>query len=647
MSTRSYSFNFVAFALLALAVLVYWPGLTGGYVFDDFPNLVNNDRTILDDLTLPELWQGAMATDSGPLKRPIAMLSLSVERYFFGLDPGPMKFTNLVIHLVNAFVLFLLARLILTRFEQQQGRPFLIAAPMLALLVSVAWAVSPINLTAVLFVIQRMESLATLFMLLGLLGYWRGRDRLAQGQRQGLRWMWGSLVLGGGFGVLAKESAVMLPLYALLLEWMFFGFGRKGSAERGAVLRLYGLLLVIPAVMGLAWLLPRVLGHPEFPGRPFDVYERLWTEARVIWHYLAWIVAPNPGALSLYHDAFPLSRGPLTPWTTLISVFGLVLVVVVAVAARNKWRLISFGILWFFVMHLLVSTFLNLELVYEHRNYLGSFGILLAVFAFVLDGRRWELAGVRRFFVVSLVVLYGFLTFLRANEWSDSVQLAYFEASRHPDSPRASYALGQILLVTNEPGSPGYSLALAQIQDAANLPNASLLPLHALIFEAAKHGRSIDSEWWEAMRDYAGQRVLSAQDINALFSLVNAHAKGVIRLPAEPMIRVLDAGLERTPAHAQLITLKANFLLNVPGNQQVAEVLLREAVVLRPSDPDKWRNLIDYQIASGQFAQAAAGLRILKNLDWLGEQSDMIADLERSLSEAVASAGGISGHAYD
>src|SRR5690554_3314450 len=312
----------IAAALLALAVLaVYWPGLSGGYVFDDFRNLVKNDQTVLADLSPGQLWQGAMASDSGPLKRPIAMLSLSIERFFFGLDPWPMKLVNLSIHIANAFLLFLLARLILQRHalrcEGQYRRCFLLLVPVVALLVALAWALAPINLTGVLFVIQRMESLSTLFMLLGLLAFWKGRTRIAQGRTDGLRWMWGGLLIGTGLGVLSKESAVMLPVYALLVEWLMFGFGARKSAERAAVLRIFMVLLVIPALLGLAWLLPRVFSNPEFSNRPFNLYERLWTEARVLWHYLVWIMAPNPGALSLYHDAFPISRGPFVPWTTL------------------------------------------------------------------------------------------------------------------------------------------------------------------------------------------------------------------------------------------------------------------------------------------------------------------------------------------
>ncbi|MGO3669793.1 MAG: tetratricopeptide repeat protein [Vreelandella alkaliphila] len=621
--------------LLALAALtVYWPGLSGGYVFDDFPNLVDNDQTVLADLSPGQLWQGAMASDSGPLKRPIAMLSLSVERYFFGLDPRPMKLVNLGIHIANALLLFLLARLILQRTEQQWGRSFLLPAPMVALLVALAWALAPINLTGVLFVIQRMESLAALFMLLGLLAYWRGRARLAQGQG-GLRWMWGGLIVGGGLGVLSKESAVMLPVYALLIEWLMFGFGPQQSAERAAVRRLFVVLLVIPAVLGLAWLLPRTFAHPEFGNRPFDVYERLWTEARVLWHYLLWIVAPNPAALSLYHDAFPISRGPFAPWTTLVSVLGLLLLVVGAFVARQRWRLLSFGIFWFLVMHLLVSTFLNLELVYEHRNYLGSFGILLALFAMLLDSRLVGMVFLRRFAVVALVILYGFLTFLRANEWSDPVQHAYFEATRQVDSPRAQYALGHELMQRSpSPDSQEFSLAMDTWREAASLPNTSLLPWQGLIFESARHGLPIDPAWWAGMKNYVSTRALSTQDKTALYSLINARAGGDVPIPAEPLRQLIQAARLAQPHDVLLMTLQANFLLNVAHEPAKAEPLLYQAVAARPKNPAGWRNLVTFQLASGEYDRAAASIERLAAVNRLGRDDAAIMRFRAKLEAA-------------
>lgn len=622
--------------LLAAVAWVYYPGLSGGYVLDDFPNLVDNRQTVIEDLSPAEILKGAMSSHSGPLHRPLPMATLSVERYLFGLDPLPMKVTNLVIHLLNALLVFLLLRAILIDRQANGEQRHLVAPGTLALLVAGAWALAPINLTAVLYVIQRMESLATFFMLAGLLAYWRGRTRLRSGDRRGARWMWGGLIVGGALGVLSKEIAVMLPVYALLIEGFFFS--RQTTAERRVVTRLFVVLLAIPAALGLAWLAPGILSNIDFANRPYDLFDRLWTEARVIWHYLAWIVLPNPGALSLYHDDFPVSRGGLSPWTTLPAALGVAGLLVCAVLVRRRFPLVAFGLLWFFVMQLLVSTVLNLELVFEHRNYLASVGILLAVFSLLLDARSARMAVARRFLAVSLIVLYGFLTFLRANEWSDPVRLAYFEATRHPESARAQYELGKLLIQTNAPGSPAFSLGMQSWVKATRLPGRSVLPWQGLILVSAKHGLPIQPEWWEGLREYVRHHPLKAQDTNALYSLINAAGTGLVEVPAEPLRGVIEAAETARPESALIKTLHANFLLNVTGEIRAAEPLLQAALARSSRNAAFWRNLIEYQLATGEYAHARASIDRLEELSRFPWERADVARYRQQLAEHMESA---------
>ncbi|TQE98451.1 MAG: tetratricopeptide repeat protein [Spiribacter salinus] len=633
-------------ALVFLATVVaaaYWPGLYGGFVLDDFPNIIANDAMKLDGLSPGELLRAALSSDSGPLNRPLAMLSLSLERYFAGLDPFVMKATNVAIHVINAFLLFLLLRSLASWHEDRQARPFLVPTALFAFAVAIAWALAPINLTGVLYVIQRMESLASLFILAGLLAYVRGRRRLARGQPGALRWLWCGLVGGGILGLTAKETAVMLPVYAVLIEWFFFGFGRQDSLERGALLRLFGVVLVLPAALGLVWLLPRIHGGGGFEGRPFDMVERLWTQGRVLWHYLYWIVAPNTGNLSLYHDALTISRGPLTPWTTLPAAAGLVGLVALAVTIRRRLAWVGFGILWFFVPHVLVSTILGLELVHEHRNYLASAGVLTAVFALLLDGREPALASTRRFALVALIVVYGVTTAIRASEWSDPLRLAYFEAKRNPESPRALNAFGHLAAQSSEgPGSPRFSTGIAQLKDAAELPQSSLAPLKNLIVHHARHDLPVDRSWWHAMEDHVRTQPLTTQDRNTLVRLIRSPREQDLALSVERLGELVDTAVATRPDDALLVTLKANFLLNVAGDIAAAQGPLQRAVALKPRDPDKWNNLVEYQITTGRLERAQAGLERLQALNRFGRHDEAIGQLGRRLNARQAAGDGVS-----
>ena len=100
----------LALAALLLGLLVYLPGLGGVYAFDDFPNIVDN--TALHVTTLdPVAWRQALwSSPSSDLQRPLASLSFALNYYVSGIDPLPMKITNLAIHLLNGWLLFVLLR---------------------------------------------------------------------------------------------------------------------------------------------------------------------------------------------------------------------------------------------------------------------------------------------------------------------------------------------------------------------------------------------------------------------------------------------------------------------------------------------------------------------------------------------------------
>lgn len=629
-------FSYLLGLVALLTLLLYWRGLSGGYVFDDFPNIVHNDGLQMQHFAFGELLQAAFASGSGPLSRPLSMLSFAIERHLFGLDPFFMKLTNVLIHIVNVALLFVLLRAVLMLFQQRRPTVarWIVPPQTLALLVAAAWAFAPVNLTSVLYVVQRMESLATLFMLAGLLGYVHGRRHIEAGREaRGWGWLLGGLLGGLLCGGLAKETAVMLPVHALLIEWLVFGFGAR-RATRHQLLGLYALILVLPAVAGALLYLPGILSGAAYASRSFGLEERLWTQAHALWHYLGWVVLPMPGGLSFYHDAFPVAQGWLAPWTTLPAVLGLVGLVAAAVWLRHRAPVVSFGVLWFFIMHLLVSSVFPLELVFEHRNYLPSVGILLAVFALVLRGRAdGELAGVRVLGVVALIGFYAFVCFLRVGEWSDPLRQAYFEATRQSESPRAQHSLGLMLTVISPgPDSPQFQEAMQRFEYAANLPSSTLTPWQALLFEHGRHGLPVPAEWWARMRDHVRTQPLGAQDLSALRRLLEAHLTGVIRLDPAELGALLKEAQEHHPWRSQLAALYGRYLFNVAGDAEQAGVWLQRSVALSPSAAIRWNELIHYQLAVGQYAEAEQSLERLRELNSFGRWNGAIAAIEQRLA---------------
>ncbi|WP_407276469.1 tetratricopeptide repeat protein [Halothiobacillus sp. DCM-1] len=637
--------------LLLVTLAMYAPGLSGGFVFDDFGNLVDNPA-FAQIVSHQSFWQAIWSSGSGPTDRPISMFSFALQAWFTGLAPWPLKLVNVLIHLGNGMLIFLLGRAVLRQVmidqvSANQAARWLVTPETLALLVAGAWLLAPMQLTAVLYVVQRMESLSALFVLAGLLAYWHGRQRQRAGRSGGWRWVLGGLLGGTLLATLAKETGVMLPVYAFLLEVLVLrGRGATGS-ERGLV-PLFLLVLALPGGLGLLATLPAALDGRAFAGRPFDLAERLWTEGRVLFDYLHWLIAPAPNDLSLYHDDVAVSTGWLAPWTTLAGGLGIGALIVAAVALRQRAPLFALGVLWFFAGHALVSTYLPLELVYEHRNYLPSFGVFLALFGLMLawSPAEAERARVMRTLMLSaalaLIALYAGITALRAQVWGNPFRLAYFEATTHPDSPRANYDLARLMMIT-APGvsSPSFGMGVQLMDKASQLPGASIQADQALIFMSAKNGLPIHPAWWADIRQKLDHQPPSAEDVSALYSLVQCGFNGVCHYPPEAVQalgQTLRLAVARYPDNDGLITLLANYEANITHDFPVAYRLMQQAVTLDPRHFAYWNNLVTMQIAAGLLDMAATGIERMTEFNPKGTHDAEIAAARAALAKKQAEA---------
>jgi tetratricopeptide (TPR) repeat protein len=623
----------VAIALGGVAVLAYWAGLRGGFVFDDFGNLVDDPRFASAALHA-HFWAAVLGGHAGPFDRPLSMLSFALQMRLTGFDPWPLKFFNLLLHLANGVLIYALSTRVIAMAYRRRAEPGLLAPQSLALLVAAAWLLAPIQLTAVLYVVQREEALAAFIVLLGLLGYWHGRMRLIDGRAHAWRWIWGSLALGTLLATSAKETGVMLPAYAAVLEWVVL----RGDGDAQSRLPwVYLVLLIIPGALGLAWLLPGVLDGAAYATRTFTLQQRLLTEGRVLVDYLHWILAPQPDALSLYHDDLIVSTGWLAPWMTAASWLLLAALFAGALALRRRLPLVSLGLLWFFVGQSLVSTFVPLELVYEHRNYLPSWGVFVAAFGLLAAWRPAQAQArstLRTLVVTALLALIGMdalFTGIRAQVWSSPYRLAYFEATLHPRSPRAAYDLGRIELMMAQGRQSGlYGLGMQQMAYAAKLPGADLQPWQALIFMAAKQGERVDSTWWAGMRRVIDTTPMSAEDVGALYSLIHCGIDGVCHYDAgdlQQLGAVLALAAQRAPGRAELLTLEANYEANLLHRPPQAYALMQRAVALAPDDYAYWNNLVQMQLAGGLDAQAVAGIERMRELDRFGLHRAELAQL--------------------
>lgn len=442
--------------VVLLVSLAYWPSLHGPMIFDDIQNIVQNPNVAIKNLSISSLEQALLSNESGQLKRMIPALSFGLNHYFSGgfADTWAFKLTNLIIHILNSGLLMTLLFLLWPHFKlSTPSSKNKIILPIA--LVTLLWALHPLHISTVAYVVQRMTSMAATFVLLGLCVFIYGRQLLERQFQRGMFFMTLGVVLGSALGLLCKENAALLSIYAGVIEWTLFKREKFFRKQKWGLIAFYTIFLVIPLCLAFIYFFvyPGNL-IASYGGRAFSLSERLWTEARVLWFYLYLLFIPDISNMGLFHDDIATSHGWLQPISTLLSIIAWIILLIGAVLLRNRLPVFAFSVLWYLLGHSMESSFIPLELVYEHRNYLPSIGIVIlfcSVFIWCFDAlfcksqnnllKHYGLIALAGILVTG--VLYA--ARLRADYWKDERSIFTSMGKNHPESAISQYLYGEVL----------------------------------------------------------------------------------------------------------------------------------------------------------------------------------------------------------
>lgn len=634
---------------LIVCALVYGPGLHGPFVFDDGINVVNNPALRLTDMSIESLHSAAFSVSSGLLGRPISMLSFAFNFYLDRdniqpfLSAYPFKLTNLAIHCLNGLLVFVLTRALVGLYRRLRQPDLPAAYPAwLALAVSAAWLLHPLNLTSVLYVVQRMASVSAFFSFLGLTVYLWGRTRLFAGQRGGMPAILGSLLICGPLAVLSKENGALLPLFMLAAELILFRFQTAQTSAKRFLLGFFAALVILPILCLLAYL---VL-HPElvlapYAKRDFSLGERLMTEARVVWFYLRLIVLPDTALMGIFHDDIPLSTHLLAPLTTLPAVLGMLALPLLAWWLRRSQPLVAFGLVFFLIGHSMESTVYPLELVHEHRNYLPMFGILLAFFDLLLTPLlAVSTLRARQLLACLLIPLFALGTWSRANTWSSAGGLWAAEAEHHLNSIRANVALADYFsnTLSLDPAvqESNYQLAREYYKKTIALGHDNAPALLGLIQLTSQHNDPVETVWLNKLRDSLMHEVLPANINDHLLNLAMCLKREHCPLTAETIEPLLRAPLLNPKLTSRDRALIYNTLtiyqFEVRGDNAGALKSAQLAISL-DSDINHRFWLASILVAMHRGEEARQQIGLLKQRDVNGLRSKEIADLEQQLTQ--------------
>jgi len=417
---------------LIIAYLVYLPGLSGDFLFDDIANISRLSE-------LHSSPQTDALLDYINNRRIISFISFLIDDYAWPSKAENFLYTNLMLHLLCGCLLAWLSY----RISLLLHRPH-IQAEWIATLSCLLWLIHPLFVSTTLYIVQRMTILSTLFCLAALLCYFYSRQAIYESKTKGYYLLYFGV---GSFSLLAvfsKEIGALIPAYLLLFEKTLF----PCKKIKTPLYQFWSYSYIYIPILLLLCLLIYMFFSDLYLVRTFNAYERLLTESRVLLQYFSLILIPETNSYGLFYDNYPISHSLITPWTTLFSILIIITLITAALVLKQKHPVISIAILFFFSGHLLESTTIGLEIYFEHRNYLPSIFLFIAL-AFYLVVFYQSSKIIAILLTLLIVFSYSITTYQRAGIWGEPLKLISKSIHTNQGSSRV-YQEGIRLAIKNK-----------------------------------------------------------------------------------------------------------------------------------------------------------------------------------------------------
>lgn len=456
--------------IIVIAFISYFNTVAVPFIFDDHPYLSENPavRSFQYFLNPDRIFMLGIDSDvkNNFILRPVSYFTFAFNYALHGYDVRGYHILNLLIHIGNAISVFFLVALTLRtpcmqgpEHNRKNEAQVNLLLPLFCALLFVA---HPLQTQAVTYTIQRFTSLSSLFFVAALVMY--VSSRLAEAAMVKRTFYFLSL-LAAILAMNSKENAFMLPVVAVMYEFIFF----EGPVTR-RVLRLIPMI----ATMGIIPLKLLKLSSLARPAMQADIvsaanianfkgtssFEYLITQFGVIAKYLRLLVLPV--RQNLLYD-IPLQKAFFSV-QVLMPLFLLLIIILSGVWAVNNslprrtvfsgmQKLFAFGVFWFFSTLAVESSIIPLDdLIFEHRAYLPSIGFFMAVLA-LLDAGSMKLTKVPlceskvTVAVLCLIVICcSALTIARNLKWQNQVVFWTDVVQKSPNNSRAHNGLGVALV---------------------------------------------------------------------------------------------------------------------------------------------------------------------------------------------------------
>jgi tetratricopeptide (TPR) repeat protein len=484
----------ITLLLILGTILMYNPALHGDFVNYDDPDYVTNNPHILHGLSRTSIRWAFSAVSLGHW-HPITLLSHMADVELFKLNPRGHHLTSVVIHAINAVLIFLL----LLSTTGQLWRCAMVAG---------LFALHPLNVESVAWISERNNLLCTLFMLLAFWAYKRYRER-----KNVARYL--QVVLFFALGLMAKSMVVTLPFLLLLFDYWPLQrnvTSRFPEQSRWPAVRKFRMLAtdkIVLFTMAAATAVFTYYTHRAAANVNTTLPLRFRLENTVYSYFLYLVKGFWPVPLSLLH---PLE--PLALWKV-IGAFGVLLAITLAVVRYRQRRYLVFGWFWYLgamfpVAGIIQAGHAAMADRYTYIPFLGIFSLVVWLTADLMNGVK-----IPRFVMPSIAVivlaLLASLGYRQAGYWNNSIALFSHELKVKATS-EAETNLGAAWISAGRP-----ELALPHFVAAVHLDPASANPRFWMADALQRQGRLAEAEreYQNALR-YAAEPETQAEIYNNL-----------------------------------------------------------------------------------------------------------------------------------
>lgn len=446
--------QFFHFALLAVAIIFcYSDSLDNSWHFDDEPNIVKNENIRIQTLDWEDIKKTFRVSNSGTITRPVALVSFALNYMFSGFDTTSYHVVNICIHIISALFVYLVFLNTLYLYREKEGlRGNEVFEQDVALLGAALWAIHPIQTQAVTYIVQREASMAAMFCMVAMYCYLRFRQNQGAMRQRLLLFL---ALLFWIIGIGTKENVAMLPLVLLGYEVAFF---KTSLLEKKKYVILLFAVFLIVSISAFLFMRGGIFSYIEalYSARPYTMWQRLITQPIILSRYLFLVICPLADFLSLETDIFASASLISPPQTIFANVFILSLTLF-SILSLKKFPVIGFALYFYFINQIIESSFIGLELYFEHRNYLPSIFIyfclswyFVKLLLYYRGLQKPFMHGVLVLAMICVLISEGNATYLRNDIWKTEIDLLSDSVEKAPNNIRPYISLGVKYMAINQ-----------------------------------------------------------------------------------------------------------------------------------------------------------------------------------------------------